>query len=107
MHGNSNVFAVDCFGFYARINERLVNEMEKTEEEFHAAYEQARKYLDSRKDDQSNVASDIISIEMFQRMTSYINPETVREAEIRAEQNLHQKVAQEVRTFGTSTKAVS
>ena len=50
-------------------SERVVSEMEKIEEEFHVAYEKARK------DDRSSVALDIISIDMFQCMNLSDNPE--------------------------------
>ena len=48
--------------------QRIVNEMEKIEEEFYLAYEAAREYLDSRRDDASSVTSDILSIDLLQRM---------------------------------------
>ena len=48
--------------------QKIVNEMEKIEEEFYTAYEAAREYLDSRRDDASSVASDILSIDLLQRM---------------------------------------
>ena len=48
--------------------QKIVNEMEKIEEEFYTAYEAAREYLDSRRDDASSVASDILSINLLQRM---------------------------------------
>ena len=47
--------------------QRIVNEMEKIEEEFYSAYEAAREYLDSRRDDASSVTSDILSIDLLQR----------------------------------------
>ena len=50
-------------------SERVVSEMEKIEEEFHVAYEKARK------DDRSSDALDIISIDMFQYMNLSDNPE--------------------------------
>ena len=46
----------------------IVNEMEKIEEEFYTSYEAAREYLDSRRDEASSVASDILSIDLLQRM---------------------------------------
>ena len=48
--------------------QRIVNEMEKIEEEFYTSYEAAREYLDSRRDEASSVASDILSIDLLQRM---------------------------------------
>ena len=48
--------------------QKSVNEMEKNEEEFYTAYEAAREYLDSRRDDASSVASDNLSIDLLQRM---------------------------------------
>ena len=48
--------------------QKIVNEMEKIEEEFYTAYEAAREYLDSRRDDASSETSDILSIDLLQRM---------------------------------------
>lgn len=79
-------------------SKRVVSEMEKLEEEFHAAYETAREYLDSRKDDRSSVASDIISIDMLQRMNISEHSETSRKEEMGTEQNVHQKAVEEVGT---------
>ena len=47
---------------------RIVNEMQKIEEEFYTSYEAVREYLDSRQDVASNVASYILSIDLLQRM---------------------------------------
>ena len=44
------------------LKKRAGNEVEKIEEEFQSAYDKARKYLNPRKDEQSSVASDIISV---------------------------------------------
>ena len=48
--------------------QRIVNEMEKIEEEFYTSYEAAREYLDSRQVEASSVASNILSIDLLQRM---------------------------------------
>ena len=57
--------------FYIRIGEvqksmRVSNEIEKMDEEYSAAYETAREYLESRQDYRSTASSDILSIDMLQ-----------------------------------------
>ena len=59
--------------FYVDNNElqksqTIVGEMEKIDEEFHAAHERKREYLDSQHDDNASVSSGILSIDLLQRM---------------------------------------
>ena len=73
MHGAGAQSIANFSDFYIQNGEiqkgqRIVNEMEKIEEEFHTSYEAAREYLDSRRDEASSVASDILSIDLLQRM---------------------------------------
>ena len=69
--------------------QRIVNEMEKIEEEFYSAYEAAREYLDSRRDDASSVTSDILSIDLLQRMhitdddSETCRKETIRQSTVK------------------------
>lgn len=56
---------------------KIVIEMEKMEAEFYIAYEAAREYLDSRKEDSSSVSSDILSIDL-QRMNIPDRSETYK-----------------------------
>ena len=57
---------------------KVVLEMEKVEEEFYSAYEAAREYLDSQKEGRSSVCSDIVSVDMLQRMSITDKSETHR-----------------------------
>ena len=64
--------AVDIFtnfsDMYIKVNERqksmrLFNEMEKIENEYHSTNAKAMEYLESRQDDRSSAASEILSID--------------------------------------------
>ena len=59
--------------FYLDNNElqkskKTVDEMEKIDEEFHAAHEAKREYLEIQRDEQSSISSGILSIDLLQRM---------------------------------------
>ena len=59
--------------FYIKIDEMkksiwVLDEMENLDDEYRSAYETAREYLNSLSDDRSSVASDILSVDILQRM---------------------------------------
>ena len=59
--------------FYSKNGElqkdkKIISEMEKIEEDYYTAYGTAQEYLNSRKDDSSSITSEVLSIDMLQRM---------------------------------------
>lgn len=49
-------------------DKKKISEMEKNEEDYYTAYGTAQEYLNLRKDDSSRITSDVLSIDMLQRM---------------------------------------
>ena len=69
--------------FYSKNGElqkdkKIINEMEKIEEDYYTAYGTAKEYLNSRKDDSSSITSDVLSVDMLQRMNIIDDSETLR-----------------------------
>ena len=82
---NSFGLAVDIFtkfsDMYIKVNERqksmrLFNEMEKIENEYHSANAKAMVYLESRQDDRSSAASEILSIDLLEQINILESPNT-------------------------------
>lgn len=69
--------------FYTKNNEvqkskLVVREMDRIEEDFYTTSESAREYLESRKSDNSSVSSDILSIDLLEKMNISDHSETYR-----------------------------
>lgn len=66
---------------------KVVAEMEKLEDEYSTASEAAREHLNARWDDRSSVASDILSVDMVQKLNITDNSETYQKQAIREVNN--------------------
>ena len=96
--------------FYIRIGEvqksmRVSNEIEKMDEEYSAAYETAREYLESRQDYRSTASSDILSIDMLQ--TGRMNISDTRQVDTDTPAPENQTLVKEVGAFISNNDTVA
>ena len=96
--------------FYIRIGEvqksmRVSNEIEKMDEEYSAAYETAREYLESRQDYRSTASSDILSIDMLQ--TGRVNISDTRQVDTDTPAPENQTLVKEVGAFISNNDTVA
>ena len=93
--------------FYTKNGEKqkrklVVMEMIRIEEDFYMTSESAREYLESRKSDNSSVSSDILSIDLLERMNISDQSETNRKQGLAPFQNQTVSEVNSFKFFGES-----
>ena len=93
--------------FYTKNGEKqkrklVVMEMVRIQEDFYMTSESAREYLESRKSDNSSVSSDILSIDLLERMNISDQSETYRKQGLAPLQNQTVSEANSFKFFGES-----